>query len=189
MTFRRRRSHIQQRRPVYIGCEGASEAAYAAFLQDLLRAANLPVHLVIKQLAPGAGDPLARVDMAVRQLTQLRRTRTDPADCFVLLDYDQVERNPQRAEQVERKANENEIVIVWQRPCFEAVLLRHIQGCTDRRPPDTPEAGRTLAQEWPEYRKGMTRRDLAKRLDRNAVLRAATVEPELRDLLTRLGLM
>ena len=47
---RRRPPYIQQRRPVFIGCEGASEVGYAGLLQDLLRDASLPVHLVIENL-------------------------------------------------------------------------------------------------------------------------------------------
>ena len=83
--------HIPLRRPVYIGCEGASEASYAGFLQDLIRDVGLPVYLVVQELGPGAGDPLARIDMAVQRLAQLRRTRTAPAERFVLLDFDQAE--------------------------------------------------------------------------------------------------
>ena len=94
---RRRPPFIPQRRPVYIGCEGASEISYAGFLQDLLREAALPVHLVVEELGPGAGDPLARVDMAVRRLAHLRRTRTAPQKRFVLLDHDQAQRDPHKA--------------------------------------------------------------------------------------------
>ena len=186
---RRRPPHIPQRRPVYIGCEGASEVSYAGFLQDLIRAADLPVHLVVQELGPGAGDPLARVDMAVRRLALLRRTRTMPAERFVLLDFDQAVRDPQRADRAQRTAADNDIVIVWQRPCFEAVLLRHLQGRAGNRPPDTPGAGRALVRDWPEYEKPMTRADLARRLDLAAVLRAAAVEPELDALLRCLGLL
>jgi hypothetical protein len=186
---RRRPPHIPQRRPVYIGCEGASEVSYAGFLQDLIRAADLPVHLVVQELGPGAGDPLARVEMAVRRLALLRRTRTMPAERFVLLDDDQAQRDPQRADRAKRTAAENDIVIVWQRPCFEGVLLRHLDGRAAHRPPDTPGAGRALVRDWPEYQKPMTRADLARRLDLAAVLRAAAVEPELDALLRCLGLL
>lgn len=41
----RRPPFIPQKRPVYIGCEGASEASYAGLLQDMLREANQAVHL------------------------------------------------------------------------------------------------------------------------------------------------
>lgn len=186
---RRRPPHIPQRRPVYIGCEGASEASYANLLQDMLRAADLPVHLVVDKLGPGAGDPLTRIGVARRRLYHLQRTRTAPAERFALLDSDQALSDPQRAGQACRMAADNDITIVWQHTCFEAVLLRHLQDCATRRPSDTPEAGRALKREWPGYQKPMPRAELARRIDQAALLRAANVEPELKILLSCLGLV
>jgi hypothetical protein len=185
---RRRPPHIPQRRPVYIGCEGASEAGYAQFLQDLLRAANQPVHLIVQDLGPGAGDPLARIEMAVRRLTRLKSNREAPNDRFVLLDDDQAQRHRQRAETAKQLARDNGIIIVWQRPCFEAVLLRHLDGRAAHRPPDTLGAEQALVRDWPDYSKPMNRLELARRLDRAAVRRAAAVEPELNTLLKCIGL-
>jgi hypothetical protein len=78
---------------------------------------------------------------------------------------------------------------VWQRPCFEAVLLRHLEGRAGHRPPDTPGAGRALERDWPDYEKPMSRTDLARRLDLAAALRAAAVEPELGVMLRCIGLL
>lgn len=186
---RRRPPYIALRRPIYIGCEGVSEVGYAGFLQDLIRDANLPVHLHIDELGPGTGDPLSRIEMAALRLKQLQKKRSAPAERFALLDFDQAERDPQRAERALRLAADNEIMIVWQRPCFEAVLLRHLEGKAANRPPDTPGALRALEREWPEYRKGMTRANLARRIDRDAVLRAADVEAELKALLYCIGVL
>lgn len=186
---RRHPPYIAQRRPVYIGCEGASEASYARFLEDLVRKAGLPVHLVVDELAPGAGDPLARVEMAINRLTHLRRTRTSPADRFLLLDHDQVALDRNRAQKAQRLAADKKIIIIWQDPCFEAVLLRHLDGRTGHRPPDTLSTERALVRDWPEYKKPMTRTDLAKRLNLQAVLRAASVEPGLETLLRCIGLL
>jgi hypothetical protein len=108
---------------------------------------------------------------------------------FVLLDTDQTESNPQRADLARRLANKNNITIVWQRTCFEAVLLRHLPACDTHRPPDTPTAVRALIQKWPDYEKPMSRVALSRRIDREAVSRAAAVVPELRILLSRLGLI
>lgn len=185
---RRRSPSIEVRRPVYIGCEGASEAGYAGFLQDLIRAANIPVHLHIDELGPGTGDPLSRIEMAVRRLKQLQKKRSAPRDRFALLDFDQAERDPHRAKVARRIATENTITILWQRPCFEAVLLRHVTGKAGHRPPDTSGAIKALEKEWPEYKKPMMRADLARRLNRDAVLQAAGVETELQVLLRCIGL-
>ena len=180
---RRRPPHIPQRRPVYVGCEGASEFSYVGFLQDLIEEAGLPVHLVKKDLGQGAGDPLARIEMAVGHLAHLKQTRIAPPERFVLLDFDQAESDPHRADRAMQLADGNNIVIVWQRPCFEAVLLRHLHGRTAHRPPDTHVSGQVLVREWLDYVKPMTRAALARRLDRAAVIRAASVEPELKVLL------
>jgi len=180
---------IPQRRPVFIGCEGASEVSYAGFLQDLVLESGLHVHLVVQELGPGAGDPLSRIELAVTRLAHLRRTRTAPAERFALLDFDQAERDPQRAHRAQQMANENNILILWQRPCFEATMLRHLEGRTANRPPDTAGAARALKREWPEYEKPMTRAALARRIDRAAVLRAAGVEPELEVLLRCIELL
>jgi len=186
--IRRRPPFIPLRRPVYIGCEGASEVSYAGFLQDLLRIADVPVHLHIDELGPGTGDPLSRIEMAVLRLKFLQNKRGAPAERFALLDSDQVERGPQRAERAQTLAAYHDIVIVWQRPCFEAVLLRHLAGKTGNRPPDTPVAIKALARAWAGYEKPMTRADLARRIDLAAVLRAGSVEPELSTLLRCIGL-
>lgn len=183
-----RRPFIPQKRPVFIGCEGSSEASYAAFLQRLILVAGLPVHLVIQELCPGAGDPLDRVELAVKKLIALRKRRVEPRERFVLLDFDQAARDAARASRAAQIARNNDIEIVWQRPCFEAVLLRHLDGKSSHRPPDSPTALRALKQSWSDYSKPMPSAQLAKRLDLLAVRRAASVEPELLKLLRCIGL-
>lgn len=187
--IRRRTPHKPQRRQVYVGCEGDSEISYAGFLQDLIEQAALPVHLVTKNLGQGAGDPLARVEMAVRDLVHRKRTRIAPPQRFVLLDFDQAERDPRRAGEAQNVAAKHNITIVWQRPCFEALLLRHLQGRSTSRPQATALSLQALVRDWPEYKKPMTRTDLARRLDRAGVLRAAEVEPEFAVLLKCIGLL
>jgi len=116
-------------------------------LQDFARTANLPISLNIKELAPGAGDSLARVEMAVRLIKQESAVRVAPAASFVLLDEDQTVLAPARAETARQLATQKNIKIVWKRLCFEAVLLRHLPGCHTRRPPDTPGACAALQEE------------------------------------------
>jgi hypothetical protein len=187
--MRKGRSSIPLRRPVFVGCEGESESGYVGLLQDMIREANVSVHLLIADLGIGAGDPLARVQMAGRKLEQLRRTRTAPSERFVLLDSDQTESDPDRATAARNLAVQYGIQIVWQRPCFEAVILRHLPRCATRRPPDSPEAERALRREWTDYKKPMARADLATRINLAAVFQAAGVEPELNAMLRCIGLL
>lgn len=184
-----RRAIRPQRRPIYVGCEGASEVGYVGVLNDLVRVADRPLHLIIEELGPGAGDPLARVEMAVRRIAHHRQTRIAPVERFVLLDFDQVERDRARGDRAMKLAADFDIRIVWQRPCFEAVLLRHIEGRATHRPPDTPKAQRDLEHDWAGYRKPMTRSDLARRIDLASLERVAIVEPELAEMLRCLGII
>ena len=52
----------------------------------------------------------------------------------------------------------------------------------------SPDSLQTLQRDWPEYRKPMTRHDLRRRLDLEAVRRAGGVHPDLAQLLAVLGL-
>lgn len=184
-----RRGYIPQRRLVFVGGEGASEVAYVGHLQYLARVAGLPVHIEISDLGRGAGDPLARIRLAVQQLDRLARTRIEPPDRFVMLDRDQAEREPAGAERARRLAEERRITIVWQDPCFEALLLRHMPSCATLLPPDNVEALRVLRRHWPEYTKPMSSIALRHQLDVDSLRRAADVEPDLAQLLRCLGLL
>ncbi len=184
----RRRHSIPERKPVFIGCEGESECAYAQRLQDMLRDEQLPIHLVIENLGNGAGDPFARVQLAVQRLEKPGRTRIARSKRFLLLDHDQVTRDPLRGAAATALATKHGMVIVWQRPCFEALLLRHLPNRASHQPPGTQDALRALQREWPNYGKPMTRTQLAGPIDREALSRAAGVEPELRALLRCIGL-
>lgn len=182
-----RRPFIPQRKPIFVGCEGESEQGYAGFLQDLIHEAGLHVHLNIELLK--AGDPLARIELAVRKLTQLRKTRGNFPDRFVFLDTDQLALSADRANRARQVAAANDIRIVWQEPCFEAVLLRHFAGRTAHRPPTNQATQDAILHEWPQYRKPMSRADLARKIDREAVTRAAGVEEDLMALLRCIGLI
>jgi len=182
-----RRPFIPQRKPIFIGCEGESEQGYAGFLQDLIFGADLHVHLNIELLK--AGDPLARIELAIRKLAQLRKTRGTFVDKFVLLDTDQLALSADRAHRAREIASANHIKIIWQEPCFEAVLLRHFAGKTTHRPPTNQATQNAIRQEWPQYQKPMSRAELARKIDREAVTRAASVENDLMALLRCIGLM
>jgi hypothetical protein len=182
-----RRPFIPQRKPIFIGCEGESEQGYAGFLQDLIHEADLHIHLNIELLK--AGDPLSRVELSVKKLAQLRRTRGNFPDRFVFLDTDQLALSVNRANRARQLAAENDIRIIWQEPCFEAALLRHFEGRTTHRPPTSQVTQIAVQQVWPGYQKPMNRAELARKIDRQAVTRAAGVENDLMALLRCIGLM
>jgi hypothetical protein len=188
--MRRRRAFRPQRAPIFVGCEGESERGYVALLGRLAEEAALPVHLDPVLLQPGGGDPLAIVERAVQQLGERRRKRQTVYQAqFVLLDRDKWGQAPARDSRIAGVAARAGLGLVWQAPCHEAMLLRHLEHCATLRPPTTTVAAAQIAQRWPTYDKPMDAADLAARLDRAAVLRAAAVEPDLAPLIAAVGLI
>ena len=85
----RRRPFIRPKKPVFFGCEGESEVAYGQVLNDLLAAASIPVHLQVEVLAPGAGDPLARVQRTLGLIIRREKQRVRFPVKAILMDSDQ----------------------------------------------------------------------------------------------------
>ncbi len=180
-----RRRHLKpQRRPIFVGCEGESEQGYAQLLQDLADEAKLPVHLHVEILRKG--HALSRIEFARRKVAELQQKRAGFHDKFLMLDSDEFERRPEGQEEARRVAVASGFRVIWQEPCFEALLLRHFGV---RRPPNTGAALDALQREWQEYRKGSSRVELKRRIDLEAVLRAARVEDGLAILLRVIGLI
>ncbi len=83
----RRRSHIRQKRRIFLGCEGASEASYAALLQRLADSTgDVRIHIVHRKLNPGAGDPRQLVKRAEQIIIEEERKRVPFALKALLLD-------------------------------------------------------------------------------------------------------
>jgi len=184
----RRRPFRPQRVPIFVGCEGESERGYVACLGRLAEQAGLAVHLDPLVLQPGGGDPLAIVQLAVKRLSQGRRKQTNYAAHFVILDRDKWGQAPARDAQIAGVAARAGLSLIWQDPCHEAMLLRHLEACAAMRPQTTALAEAALRQRWPEYLKPMDGAALARRLDLAAVLRAIAVEPELGLMVQTIGL-
>lgn len=184
----RRRHFRPQRVPIFVGCEGESERGYIAFLGRLAEQAGLAVHLDPLVLQPGGGDPLAIVQLAVKRLSQGRRKQTVFAAKFVMLDRDKWGQAPARDAQIAGVAARAGLSLIWQDPCHEAVLLRHLEACAAQRPRTTALAEAALWQRWQDYAKPMDGAGLARRLDHAAVRRAIAVEPELGLMIEVIGL-
>jgi hypothetical protein len=187
--MRRGRPFRPQRAPIFIGCEGESERSYVAFLGRLAEDAELAVHLDPVVLQPGGGDPLAIVERAVQRLSERRRKRQIAyAAQFVMLDRDKWGQAPARDVQIAGIAARARLTLIWQEPCHEAVLLRHLEACAALRPPSTAIAGAELRQRWPGYSKPMDGARLSQQLDRAALMRAIAVEPDLAIMIEAIGL-
>lgn len=187
--MRRRRPFIPQRRRIFLGCEGASERAYAALLQSLIDERRRDIHIDAVLLQPGAGDPLALVLRASQHIEADRRRRGfGYARHALLLDADRLGQSPDRDAEARRRAAGHDIHFVWQSPCHEALLLRHIEGCERLKLASADQAVAELKRRWPGYEKAMPAMQLRHRFSWPDVARASRHDEGLRLFLLSLGL-
>jgi hypothetical protein len=186
--MRRRRLVIPQRRRVFLGCEGESERGYGALIGRLLENRRRDVHLHVVLLQPGGGDPLALVKLAQKRIAEgERKSESLYVHRAVLIDADRLGQSPLRDAQIAPISQAAHIQVIWQRPCHEALLLRHLNGCQQLRPRSPAQAMAELRQRWPEYVKGMPAMRLADQIDHGAIARVQLVEAELADFLANIG--
>lgn len=184
---RQKRKVVPQRRRIFVGCEGESEQGYVALLTRLAETQRLAVHLHAVLLQPGGGDPSSLVDLAIKRAGEREKRHGAFEGRFILLDDDKLGISPDRDARITPAANKAGLGLIWQHTCHEALLLRHLEGCAQRRPGSTALAMTALSQAWPGYRKGMPAARLAERIDHGAIARAAAVEAALAGLLTTIG--
>jgi hypothetical protein len=130
-----------------------------------------------------AGDPLALVERAVERLAHKRRRGAVYRHAVVFLDVDRAGEAPERAQRARSLAQEQRMLLVWQRPNLEGMLLRHLNGCQHLQPP-AAQSLVELQRRWPEYDKsGISAEKLARRIGYPEILQATAVEQELGEFL------
>jgi hypothetical protein len=179
---------IPPRRRIFVGCEGEGEQGYGALLQRLADDRQQP-HVFLDLHVCGGGDPLAALEATCATARQRARKYGEFAIRVLFVDSDKLGQFPTRDARINPLAARERFWIVWQRPCFEAFLLRHLPSCQSRRPPTAAAALDALRREWPEYTKPMSRMRLGPRIRLDEIRAAATVEPDLRAFLTAIGLL
>jgi hypothetical protein len=183
---RTRRAAIPQRRRIFLGCEGESERSYGTLLARLIEVRHRRIHLDTVLLRPGGGDPLALIELAIRRMHERAARGDDYVAKAVLLDGDTRGRSPFRDRTASVLAGQHGLRLIWQEPCHEGLLLRHLDGCDALRPPTSRAAMAELQRRWPDYYKAAPAVRLATRIDEQGVLRAAAVETELRTFLAEI---
>lgn len=177
-----------QRVRIFFAFEGESERAFGAWLKELCDEHHLNVHLDRPRRMSG-GDPL---DLVQRALKARQRSKEGAGlghrQSCLLIDTDRLDDGSVRSREAIALAEKKNLVLIRQRPCFEAVLLRLHEGCENKVPANTKKAVHNLQQVWPDYQKPPTRQQLAGRFTFAHLRRLAAVEPEIARLLAILGL-
>jgi len=175
---------IPQRTRIYLGCEGESEQSYGKCLNAIADSLGLPLFLDCDVL--GGGDPLSLLELAFRRIHERALKRGAYLHRAIILDADRTGVAPVRDARVASLAQKHGIQLIWQRPCHEGFLLRHF---AQREPATATLAMDALLRFWPEFRKNMPAIELAARIDREAIRRAAAVEADFQIFLNLIGLM
>ncbi|ADU15377.1 RloB domain-containing protein [Asticcacaulis excentricus] len=177
----------RERTRILVGCEGESEIGYAVHLRRRADEKGLFVHIDPPKLR--GGDALARLEWMEDYIAK-EEARRDPFEHkYALLDTDQNRLTPDRADKARRLAERLGVTVIWQDPTHEALLVRHFEGHTTRRPPSAAAATAQLEKLWGGYAKGMTAMDYMRALTVEHVARAGDVEPDLLSLLIAIGLV
>lgn len=179
-----RRPVRKQRKRIFIGCEGDSERGYIARIHQLLELSHQEFHL--DPVILGGGDPLSMLMVAKIQLRRRENPSTPYAHRFIFVDSDRLQNAASRKAQTLTLAQELGITLVWQVPCHEGFLLRHLPNCKMKNPSSTKDAEAYLKRRWPNYQKPMNAAELTPYIDRAAVVRAASVEAALLDFLKKI---
>ncbi len=168
--------------------EGDSEGAFCAWLQDLCDSLCLNVHLDRPHRMSG-GDPLSLVRRAIALRERSKKSAgVGHRSSLMLIDTDRLDDQSPRSEQAIELAEQNKLIIIRQRPCLEAVLLRLHPGYEYASPASPRNAQDQLARVWPNYTKPPTKVQFAGRFRLDDLRRIAGSDSEIRRLVTTLGL-
>ena len=173
------------KRPVFVACEGGSEAGYIRWLNRLATEQGVPVAFTARNMK--GGDP---VDIAERAIRFLRRSMGGPKTYrgkYLFLDRDLSINSQHVLDQAVQSAERHSFRIVWQKICHEGFLLKHFSETENRNPPNARACKVALFDVWPDYRKGLDAIEYESRLTIENLARARGNLPELDAFLNDIG--
>ena len=173
------------KRPVYVACEGKSEAGYIRWLNRMADDQDVPVALTAHDMKGGA--PAAIADRATRFLRgSIGGPRTYRGK-YLFLDSDLAVNSRQELDRAVQIAERHSFGVVWQQICHECFLLKHFSQ-TERLSPSTADAcSRALLGVWPAYRKGLDATEYERQLSLEHLARARGNLPDLDAFLNDIG--
>lgn len=176
---------IPSRKRIFVGTEGESERAFAAWLQQLCNQQGKPVHLDIS-LGSG-GDSLKIVEDAVVRYRERSRRHGRFVDGCILLDADRLRRDRRHGRDPEPVARSEGLRLVFLKPKIEGLLVRLHPGCENRQlSPRNVDA--ELRKLWPKYRKPVSSHALGERFGLDDLRRVCRRDKGLAAVLKVLGL-
>ena len=176
---------IPSRKRIFVGTEGESERAFAAWLQQLCNQQRQPVHLDIS-LGSG-GDSRQIVEDAVVRYRERSRRHGRFVDGCILLDADRLRRDQRHGRNPETVAGSERLRLVFLKPNLEGLLVRLHPNCENRQL-SAHNVEAELRRLWPEYRKPASSYALGQRFGLEDLRRVCRRDEGLASVLKVLGL-
>ena len=173
------------KRPVFVACEGGSEAGCIRWLNRLADAQDIAVAFTARDMK--GGNP---ADIAERSIRFLQRGIGGPRTYrgkYLFLDRDLSVNSKQVLDRAVQIAKTHSFHIVWQHICHEGFLLKHFSETENLNPPNVKACEATLLGVWPDYRKGLDAIGYESRLTIENLARARGNLPNLGAFLNDIG--
>jgi len=183
---------IKIRTRFFVPGEGQSEQSFTKWLQDLADEQGLSVHLDSKSL--GGGGYESMLNKALKARNHGLRRGNKYLYSFLLVDADRAERNDcsgdWKLNDLRSEAAKHNIDVCVQKPNFEGLMVNMLPG--NKRPysisASTSDVRHSLQKAWPDYVKPADARTLSQKFCLNDLGRVASQDPDLKNLLTKIGL-
>jgi len=181
------RPSIPQRTRVFVGCEGESEQGYSRFVAAVTVDRGKP--FAIDSHILKGGDPLSRIESAVKIIAQEMDKRGKYEFKFVFQDADQSGLDADRDRQAADLARKHDILMIWQEPDHEGFVLLHFDHTERRHPTTKAQSMAAVKKVWSSYEKASTAKQYASKLGLADLARAGQRHAGLNELLTALKLV
>ncbi len=179
---------IQKRVRYFLAGEGPGDQSFIRWLQILADKNGLHIHLDCEPLTGGSYETMLKKAVYLKKRND--KTKTKAKACILLVDSD---RATQRDDgwslaQLKEAAEKENFIVCVQRPNQEGILLRLLTGKANLEL-NTVKTKEKLNQAWPTYKKPVDAYTLSAKFSIEDLARAAKVDPELKILLLKIGLV
>jgi hypothetical protein len=169
----------------FLAVEGESEQSLVRWLQ-MLSENGLFVHL--DSYALGGGGYRTMLENAVHEHQKRARSKGAYSDRFLIVDGDRAEGQDWSLDKLREEAAKHKFTVIAQRPNHEGLLYRMTPG-KENDIPSASTAQTKLRTFWPTYQKPANAHMLNSHFTLDNLARLAGIDPDLDNLLRRIGLL
>lgn len=173
------------KRPVFVACEGGSEAGYIRWLNRLADAQDVPVAFTARDMK--GGSPSEIVNKAIRFLRGSIGGPRTYLGKYLFVDRDLTVNSQEELDRAVQIAERHSFRIIWQHICHEFFLLKHFARTERLSPSTADDCNRALLGVWSGYRKGLDATEYERQLSLDHLARARGNLPEFDAFLNEIG--